>query len=128
MEKALGVAQTTIQRLEADLDRERHKTSSLENQWDALALNGILMTRQEKMTSQLKGLGKMFADRDAQSVQNSRQQADSLNRVIRDLEVKLDSQAQLATSLDQEVQSLKVANKRLIGENEELQANVMCYT
>ena len=73
MEKALGVAQTTIQRLEADLDRERHKTSSLENQWDALALNGILMTRQEKMTSQLKGLGKLLADREAQSVQNSRQ-------------------------------------------------------
>ncbi len=45
MEKALSVAQTTIQRLEGDLERERHKNHSLENEWDALALNGILVTR-----------------------------------------------------------------------------------
>ena len=45
MEKALGVAQTTIHRLESDLDRERHKIGHLENEWDALALNGILITR-----------------------------------------------------------------------------------
>ena len=45
MEKALSVAQTTIQRLEGDLERERHKSHSLENEWDALALNGILVTR-----------------------------------------------------------------------------------
>ena len=45
MEKALGVAQTTIQRLEGDLDRERHKSGQLDNEWDALALNGILITR-----------------------------------------------------------------------------------
>ena len=51
MEKALNVAQTTIQRLESDLDRERYKTIQLENEWDALALNGILVTRQERMTA-----------------------------------------------------------------------------
>ena len=45
MEKAMGVAQTTIQRLEGDLDRERHKVAQMENEWDALALNGILITR-----------------------------------------------------------------------------------
>ena len=64
MEKALGVAQTTIQRLEGDLDRERHKSTQLTNEWDALALNGILITRQERMAAQLKTISKLLADRD----------------------------------------------------------------
>ena len=29
--------------------------------------------------------------------------------------------------LDQETQGIKLANKRLIGENEELQTSLMCY-
>ena len=64
MEKALGVAQTTIQRLEGDLDREKHKSAQLSNEWDALALNGILITRQERMAAQLKTISKLLADRD----------------------------------------------------------------
>ena len=64
MEKALGVAQTTIQRLEGDLDRERYKGAQLDNEWDALALNGILMTRQEKMSAQIKSVGKLLSERE----------------------------------------------------------------
>ena len=37
MEKALSVAQTTIQKLEAELDREKFRSSQLENEWDALS-------------------------------------------------------------------------------------------
>ena len=127
MEKALGVAQTTIQRLEGDLDRERHKSGQLENEWDALALNGILITRQERMAAQLKSVGKILQDRESQSVEATRQQSDSLNRVIREHETKIDGQAKLVAELDQETQGIKLANKRLIGENEELQTSLMCY-
>ena len=58
----------------------------------------------------------------------SRESSDSLNKVIREHETKLDSQAKLVAELDQDVQGLKLANKRLISENEELQASVMCYS
>ena len=51
MEKALGVAQTTIQKLEGELDKEKFRCAQLENEWDALALNAILITRQERMTA-----------------------------------------------------------------------------
>ena len=33
----------------------------------------------------------------------------------------------MIAELDQETQGMKLANKRLIGENEELQTNLMCY-
>jgi len=65
------------------LDRERHKTSSLENEWDALALNGILVTRQERMAAQLKTIGRLLSDRESMSTTEHRQQTDQLNRVIR---------------------------------------------
>lgn len=52
MEKTLGVAQRTIQRLEGDLEKERVKNYSLSNDWDALALNEILIVRQERFSSQ----------------------------------------------------------------------------
>ena len=100
MEKALGVAQTTIQRLEGDLDRERHKSTQLTNEWDALALNGILITRQERMAAQLKTISKLLTDRDTQQVQASREQSDSLNRIVREQETKLDGQAKLVAELD----------------------------
>ena len=51
MEKALGVAQTTIQKLEGELDREKFRCAQLENEWDSLSLNAILITRQERMTA-----------------------------------------------------------------------------
>ena len=43
-------------------------------------------------------------------------------------ETKIDSQVKLIAELDQETHSLKVANKRLLGENEELQTSVLCYS
>ena len=45
MEKALGTSQTTIQKLEADLSKEKFRCSQLENEWDAVALNSILVSR-----------------------------------------------------------------------------------
>jgi hypothetical protein len=35
MEKSIKGAAETIQKLEHDLDRERHKVAQLENEWDA---------------------------------------------------------------------------------------------
>ena len=65
MEKALHVAQTTIQRLEADLDRQRHKCYKLDNEWDALSLNGILITRQERISAQFKLTNKLLQERES---------------------------------------------------------------
>jgi len=51
LENLLKSATSTISKLEGDLDRERHKVSCLENEWDAQALNNILVTRQERLTA-----------------------------------------------------------------------------
>jgi hypothetical protein len=45
MEKALNVAAQTVCKQEQDLDKERHKSQQLENEWEALKLNHILITR-----------------------------------------------------------------------------------
>ena len=67
MEKALGVAQTTIQKLEGELDREKFRCAQLENEWDSLSLNAILVTRQERMTAQIKSLDRLLDEREMQS-------------------------------------------------------------
>ena len=67
MEKALGVAQVTIQKLEGELDKEKYRCAQLENEWDALALNAILITRQERMTAQIKSLDKLLDEREISS-------------------------------------------------------------
>lgn len=59
-------------------------------------------------------------------MQIHRQQLDALNRIVRSQDIKLDSQAKLESELDSELQELKQANKKLSGENEELETNVMC--
>jgi hypothetical protein len=51
LEKLLKSATNTISKLEGDLDRERYKVTCLENEWDAQALNNILVTRQERLTA-----------------------------------------------------------------------------
>ena len=60
MEKALSVAQTTIQKLEAELDREKFKSSQLENEWDALSLNAILVSRQEYLVERVKSMARLI--------------------------------------------------------------------
>ena len=127
MEKALNVAQTTIQRLESDLDRERYKTIQLENEWDALALNGILVTRQERMTAQLKTTTKLLAEREMQSADAQRNQLNHLNRLLRQQEQKINCDSKIISQFEQEIQGLKLVNKRLLAETEELQANSLCY-
>jgi len=72
------------------------------------------------MSAQIKSVGKLLSEREQSSMQAQRQQSDSLNRVIRDQEMKLDSKTKQATDLDQELQDIKQANKKLCGENEEL--------
>jgi hypothetical protein len=52
------------------------------------------------MSAQIKSTGKLLSEREQSSTQAQRQQSDSLNRVIRDQEMKLDSKTKQATDLD----------------------------
>jgi len=66
MEKALSVASSTIQRLESDLDAEKHKNKVISNEWDAVSLNAVLMTRHEHMLKQIKTLEQLIEQRELQ--------------------------------------------------------------
>ena len=52
------------------------------------------------MAAQIKTTSKLLQEREAQSMQAARQVSDSLHRVIREQENKLDTQAKLLTELD----------------------------
>lgn len=64
LEKSLKTATETVSKLEGDLDREKHKVATLENEWDAQALNTILVSRQERLTACVRVLTKLIEERE----------------------------------------------------------------
>ena len=56
LEKVINIASSTIESIQGQLDKERAVNCSIQNEYRALALNKVLLSRQELLTQQIMGL------------------------------------------------------------------------
>ena len=120
MEKSLQVAAETLAKLENDLDRERHKVQQLENEWDAQVLNNILVMRQERLVAQLRTLNQLIEDRENEATKVHKLQNEAHHRVVRELELKVESATKLMSQADDSATQLAQKVNTLMLEKDDL--------
>jgi len=95
MEKALNVAAQTVTRQEADLEKERYKSSQLENDWEAVKLNNILISRHDKLIDYMQSLNRIAVKRNSESAQVMKTQGEAAQKLMKDHESRTEGHSRL---------------------------------